>query len=100
MSAQPCSHEQGGQSFKNVRRGQRGLDRVEPITGLSGMLLIWDPLLHTIFRQVSQTLRVTPDMEAMIAHDVWTIEEVLEKIGVLSNHDTSDSVESLRSSRR
>ena len=38
--------------------------------------------MHYNFAKVHQTLRVTPAMEAGIANHVWTIEEMLDKLGV------------------
>jgi hypothetical protein len=37
--------------------------------------------MHYNFCRVHQTLRVTPAMEAGIADHVWTIEEMLDKVG-------------------
>jgi len=34
------------------------------------------------FVRVHQTLRVTPAMEAGVSEHVWTIEELLDKVGV------------------
>ncbi len=42
-------------------------------------------LMHYNFCRVHQTLRVTPAMEAGLSDHVWTIEEMLEKIGMPSN---------------
>jgi len=41
--------------------------------------------MHYNFCRVHRTLRVTPAMEAGLADHVWTIEEMLEKIGMPSN---------------
>ncbi len=42
-------------------------------------------LAHYNFCRVHRTLRVTPAMEAGLTDHVWTIEEMLEKIGMPSN---------------
>jgi IS1 family transposase len=42
-------------------------------------------LMHYNFCRVHRTLRVTPAMEAGLTDHVWTIEEMLEKIGMPSN---------------
>lgn len=41
--------------------------------------------MHYNFCRVHRTLRVTPAMEAGLTSHVWTIEEMLEKIGMPSN---------------
>lgn len=41
--------------------------------------------MHYNFCRVHKTLRVTPAMEAGLTDHVWTIEEMLEKIGMPSN---------------
>jgi hypothetical protein len=38
--------------------------------------------MHYNFCRIHSTLRVTPAMEAGITNHVWTIEEMLEKIGL------------------
>ena len=38
--------------------------------------------MHYNFCRVHQTLRVTPAMEAKITDHIWTIEEMLEAIGM------------------
>lgn len=42
-------------------------------------------LMHYNFCRVHKTLRVTPAMEAGLTDHIWTIEEMLEKIGMPSN---------------
>ncbi len=42
-------------------------------------------LMHYNFCRIHKTLRVTPAMEAGLADHVWTVEEMLEKIGMPSN---------------
>jgi hypothetical protein len=39
-------------------------------------------LMHYNFRRAHKTLRVTPAMEAELADHVWTVEEMLEAIGM------------------
>jgi len=38
--------------------------------------------MHDNFARVHQTLRVTPAMEAGISNQVWTLEEIVELIGL------------------
>jgi IS1 family transposase len=42
-------------------------------------------LMHYNYVRVHRTLRVTPAMEAGLTDHIWTIEEMLEKIGMPSN---------------
>jgi hypothetical protein len=38
--------------------------------------------MHYNFCRVHKTLRVTPAMEAGIADHVWTIEEMIDRVGL------------------
>lgn len=38
--------------------------------------------MHYNFCRVHRTLRVTPAMEAGLTNHVWTIEEMLDKVGI------------------
>jgi hypothetical protein len=39
-------------------------------------------LMHYNFCRVHQTLRVTPAMEAGLTNHIWTVKEMLERIGL------------------
>lgn len=59
---------------------KRTLQRLIPEIGKA--CRAYHHFMHYNFCRIHQTLRVTPAMEAGLSDHVWTVEELIERIGL------------------